>query len=93
MGDVRALDRPLSGGRRFRSPFNGTIAALVASRINTPLAWWRTHLSTAVRDFLAKLWPWIHVFYVIMFFLAVGTTIFGLPLTLLLDPDTTTLSC
>ncbi len=76
-------------GGGFGPPFNGTFAALVASRINKPLTWWRVHLSTSAKDFLVKLWPGILVFYVLMFFLAVGTTIFGLPLTLLFDQYTT----
>ena len=76
-------------GGGFGPPFNGTIAAMVASRINKPFTWWRENLSPGVRYLLAKLWPGMLIFYVLMFFLAVGTTIFGLPLTLLFSPDTT----
>jgi len=76
-------------GGGFGPPFNGTFAALVATRINQPLTWWRTHLSIRARNFLLKLWPGILVFYVLMFLLAIVTTIFGSPLTLLLDPNTT----
>jgi hypothetical protein len=76
-------------GGGFGPLFNGTFASLVATRINKPLTWWRTHLPSGVRNFLVKLWPGMLVFYVLVFLLAVETTIFGQPLTLLFDADTT----
>jgi hypothetical protein len=76
-------------GGGFGPLFNGTFASLVATRINRPLTWWRTHLSAGIRNILVKLWPGMLVFYVLVFLLAVETTIFGWPLNLLFDADTT----
>jgi hypothetical protein len=76
-------------GGGFGPLFNGTFASLVATRINKPLTWWRTHLSSGVRNLLVKLWPGILIFYVLVFLLAVETTTFGQPLNLLFDADTT----
>lgn len=47
----------LFGGGIF-PPVIAFIAGLVSTRINTPLIWWRTHLSDGVVHFLAALWPW-----------------------------------
>ncbi len=69
--------------------FNGTFASLIATQINRPLTWWRTHLSARARNFLAQLWPGIIFFYGLVFLLAVETTIFGWPLNLLFDASTT----
>jgi hypothetical protein len=76
-------------GGGFGPLFNGTFASLVATRINRPLTWWRAHLSPGIRNFLVKLWPGMLVFYVLVFLSAVETTVFGQPLTLLFDADTT----
>jgi hypothetical protein len=69
--------------------FIGTFAGLIATRIGKPLTWWRTHLSTGVRNFLMKLWPGIIILWVLLFLSAVETTIFGQPLNLLFDTNTT----
>ncbi len=69
--------------------FNGTIASLVATRIHSPLAWWRTHLSADVRNLMVRLWPGLLICYVLVFLLAVETTIFGQPMNLLFDTTTT----
>jgi len=53
------------------------IASIVATRINKPLTWWRTHLSVNVRNFLAKLWPWSIITYVVLSLMLLGMTIFG----------------
>jgi hypothetical protein len=67
----------------------GSFAALIATRIDQPLTWWRAHLSPQARHILVKLWPWLFIFYVLMFLSAVETTIFGQPLNQLLDANTT----
>jgi hypothetical protein len=77
------------GGGGFGPLFTGVFASLVATRIRRPLTWWRAHLSDRVRDVLARARLWMLVLYVMVFLLAVETTIFGRPLTLLLDADTT----
>lgn len=45
-------------GGGLNPPVFGILLGVVATRINTPLMWWRTHLSEGSRRFLAKLWPW-----------------------------------
>jgi hypothetical protein len=46
-------------GGGFGPPIMGLIAGWAGSGINSPLTWWRTHLSTTIRHSLAKLWPWV----------------------------------
>ncbi len=58
---------------------NGVIASLVATRINKPLDWWRTHLSEAQQRVIAKLWPWSIISAVLMSLLGVEMAIFGIP--------------
>ena len=55
-------------------------AVIVATRIDKPLTWWRTHLSSGIRSSLGKLWPWALLLFVIIFWGTVGVQIFGLPL-------------
>lgn len=55
-------------------------AVAVATRIDKPLIWWKTHLSTNLRSSLGKLWPWSLLLFVIIFWSTVGIQIFGLPL-------------
>src|SRR4030042_2466332 len=69
--------------------FLGIIASAVASRINKPLTWWRAHLSVNVRGFLAKLWPWSIIAFVLMFWFAVGIAITGWPLILFFNANAT----
>jgi hypothetical protein len=45
-------------GSGFGPPLLGLIVGAVATRINAPLTWWRTHLPADLRRLLAKLWPW-----------------------------------
>ena len=67
----------------------GVLASVVATRINKPLKWWRAHLSVNVRGFLAKLWPWSIIAFVLIFWFAVVIAITGWPLTLFFDVNTT----
>jgi len=53
------------------------ITTITATRINKPLTWWRTHLSSGVKDLLAKLWFWSLIAYIILSFTMLGITIFG----------------
>jgi hypothetical protein len=48
-------------GGGFGPPILGIIVGVAATRINAPLRWWRTHLSSGSRRFLANLWPWSFV--------------------------------
>jgi len=61
------------------------IAGVVATRINKPLTWWRSHLSVNVRNVLAKLWPWSFVAYVFLVIILLGITVFGVNDASLLD--------
>ncbi|TLN14050.1 hypothetical protein FDZ74_09500, partial [bacterium] len=45
-------------GGGFFPPIFGILIGLVATQIHSPLNWWRTHLSSGFRRFLAALWPW-----------------------------------
>lgn len=47
----------LVGGGIF-PPVFGILIGVVATRIRSPLSWWRAHLSNGFRRILAKLWPW-----------------------------------
>ena len=69
--------------------FLGIIASAVATRINKPLTWWRAHLNVNVRGFLAKLWPWSIIAFVLMFWFAVGIAITGWPLILFFNANAT----
>jgi hypothetical protein len=62
--------------------FLGVIASIVATRINKPLNWWRIHLPLYARDYLAKLWPWALIVFVLMFWFSVAIAITGWPLVL-----------
>lgn len=61
------------------------VAAIVATRINKPLTWWRSRLSVNVRNVLAKLWPWAFITYVFLSIIMLGITIFGVNDASLLD--------
>lgn len=47
----------LVGGGIF-PPVFGMLIGIVATRIHSPLSWWRAHLPGGLQQFLAKLWPW-----------------------------------
>ncbi|MFX1569074.1 MAG: hypothetical protein ACFFCV_11985 [Promethearchaeota archaeon] len=65
--------------------FLGLVSSLLASKINKPLNWWNTHLSTKSKKFLGKLWPWSIIITVSYSLFSVELAIFGWPLIYLLD--------
>jgi hypothetical protein len=65
-------------GGGFGPPIIGIIVGVAATRINAPLSWWRTHLYSGSRRFLAKVWPWSYVAGIFAWLLL-------LPGTILLD--------
>jgi len=67
-------------GWGFAPIFMAIFASVAATRINKPLKWWRAHLPINVRGFLAKLWPWSIIGFVLLFLISVEITIFGYPL-------------
>jgi hypothetical protein len=38
--------------------FGGVLGGIAGTKINSPLTWWRAHLSASSITLLAKLWPW-----------------------------------
>ncbi len=76
-------------GGGFGSAFLGTIASLVATQINRPLSWWRTHLTNRLRNILVKLWPWALIIYLFFFLSSIGIAIFGIPLLWFFSADVT----
>ena len=67
-------------GGGFALIFMSIIAIITATRINKPLKWWRAHLPAFIRGFLAKLWPWSIISFVVVFVIGVEIAIFGYPL-------------
>lgn len=45
-------------GGGFGPPILGLIVGVAAMKLDSPLTWWRTHLSPGLRRILAKVWPW-----------------------------------
>jgi hypothetical protein len=76
-------------GGGFAPIFMSLLAAATATRINKPLKWWCTHLPVKLRGFLAKLWLWSIISFVVVFVVDVEIAIFGYPLLWLLDASTT----
>ncbi|MHA2071679.1 MAG: hypothetical protein ACXAEE_07260 [Candidatus Thorarchaeota archaeon] len=65
-------------GGGFAPIFISLLAVGTATRINKPLNWWRERLPG--RSSFARLWPYLIIIFVIVFWSAVGIQIFGLPL-------------
>jgi hypothetical protein len=76
-------------GGGFAPIFMSLLAAATATRINKPLKWWRAHLPVKLRGFLAKLWLWSIISFVVVFVVDVEIAIFGYPLLWLFDANTT----
>jgi len=57
----------LFGGGLF-PPLIGIIAGLVGTRINKPLIWTRDHLPNTLSRWLAKLYPWTLIAYLVLVF-------------------------
>jgi hypothetical protein len=76
-------------GGGFAPIFMSLLAAATATRINKPLKWWRAHLPVKLRGFLAKLWLWSIISFVVVFVVGVEIAIFGYPLLWLFDASTT----
>ncbi|MHA1136141.1 MAG: hypothetical protein ACTSSE_06600 [Candidatus Thorarchaeota archaeon] len=61
------------------------IMCLLATRINKPLNWWRSHLIGRTRDWFAKLFPLSLVCYAIISGAMLVFTIFGVNSSILID--------
>jgi len=64
-------------GGGFAQIFLVLLTAAAATQINAPLSWLRTHLPIGIRHFLAKLWLWFLVVYLLSFSGAMFAAIFG----------------
>ena len=67
-------------GGGFAPIFLTTLAFIAATRINRPLRFWGSRVPAALRNHIAKLWPWTLVISVVSFVIAVEIAIFGEPL-------------
>jgi len=76
-------------GGGFAPIFMAIFAGVAATRINKPLNWWRAHLPAFIRGFLAKLWPWSIISFVVVFVVGVEIAIFGYPLLWFYSADVT----
>jgi len=76
-------------GGGFAPIFMTFIASLTASRINSPLKFWRMLMPRFLQWFLGKIWLGVLVAYVVIFVFSVVVAIFGWPLKLFLSADTT----
>ena len=76
-------------GGGFAPIFMSIFASVAATRINKPLNWWRAHLPAFIRGFLAKLWPWSIISFVVVFVIGVEIAIFGYPLLWFYSADVT----
>jgi hypothetical protein len=76
-------------GGGFAPIFMAMFASVAATRINKPLNWWRAHLPAFIRGFLAKLWPWSILSFVVVFVIGVEIAIFGYPLLWFYSADVT----
>jgi hypothetical protein len=76
-------------GGGFAPIFMAIIASLTATRINKPLRFWRAVLPDGVRKFLKNIWLVVLVVLVFIFVGSVITAIFGWPLTVFFDDETT----
>jgi len=76
-------------GGGFAPIFMAIFASVAATRINKPFNWWRAHLPVNLRGFLAKLWPWSIIAFVLLFLISVEIAIFGYPLIWFFDAKVT----
>lgn len=76
-------------GGGFAPIFMAIFASAAATRINKPLNWWHAHLPAFIQGFLAKLWPWSIISFVVVFVIGVEIAIFGYPLLWFYSADVT----
>jgi hypothetical protein len=67
-------------GGGFAPIFLTILAFIAATRINTPLRFWRSRVPSSLRNIVAALWPWTLIIAVASFLVAVEIAIFGEPL-------------
>jgi MFS family permease len=76
-------------GGGFAPIFMSILASITATQVSKPLKWWRAHLPAFIRGFLAKLWSWSIISFVVVFVVGVEIAIFGYPLLWFYSADMT----
>lgn len=76
-------------GGGFAPIFLAILAVIAATWINKPLTWWRTHVPAFLQTFLARLWPWSLIAFVLVFIMSVEIAIFGYPSVQFFGTETT----
>jgi len=76
-------------GGGFAPIFMTIIAGLTATRINSSLKFWRAVLPRFLLRILGKIWLWVLVSFVVIFLVSVVIAIFGWPLILFFNAETT----
>ena len=76
-------------GGGFAPIFMAVFSFVAATRIRTPLTWWRNHLSVGIIMYLAKLWAWSIIIYTLIFVLGIEIAIFGYPLLWIFNANIT----
>ncbi|MEJ2265850.1 MAG: hypothetical protein P8X95_20585 [Anaerolineales bacterium] len=76
-------------GGGFAPPVCAILAIVAATAIDKPLVWWRRHLPVRLRDFLARLWEWSLIAFVLLVLFAMELAIFGYPLLWFFSADNT----
>lgn len=75
-------------GGGFAPIFMALVASLTATRINKPLKFWRRALPVSIRKFLAKIWLFVLISFVVIFVFSVMVAVFGWPLTVYFEDET-----
>lgn len=75
-------------GGGFAPIFLTILAFIAAARINRPLRFWGSRAPVALRNIIARLWPWTLILSVVSFVTAVEIAIFGEPLLGLVGAET-----
>jgi hypothetical protein len=68
----------LTGGG-FAQVFLSVSISIVASRLNTPLSWWRNRIPASVRRVLATPWLVLYVLFVFLLLYGIVVAVFGWP--------------
>jgi hypothetical protein len=76
-------------GGGFAPPIYTIPAIVAAAAIDRPLTWWRKHLPLKVRGFLARLWPWSLIAFLLLSLFLIELAIFGYPLMWFFSADNT----
>jgi hypothetical protein len=68
----------LTGGG-FAQIFLSVAISIVACRLNTPLSWWKKHISEITRKTVGAPWMVLNVAFIVLFLCSILIAIFGFP--------------